>query len=479
MELKYIKFKERSSKELLSFDIEDTMQEKFRQLKSCTTLEEIYIECGEKWISIAIYWSSLILCFMPIIAMTYYVKKYIKDGIYWINQDNLWRDYGTLAYVVGFLILILFGLLLLRQWTLTYESKWKNLRTAVKANPWNLAFFFMLLWACMATAFSNQPFVSLIGNEYRFEGLLMYVIYMGIYGCGLFLKDDRKKSRIFWLYAWTATIMCLVMLAQEWNWLGLREIFFGRGTAVFFNSNHFGYFLNMSVLALCGLFLYEKRRLQKMVLILLLMFQIYVMIINDTFGCYLAMSVAAIVLAVFAAKKQKKFSMKFLIPFLLIVLISATNYAGVLPKGHGKDVGQNLDTLLWDIEQVADRTNEMEHAGSSRMGLWIASGEMIAQKPILGYGPDSAEVDEIQNFQYWRPHNEYLQHALYLGIPGLLFYLVGLVLICRNRWKKLSDLSEMQVVAGGCVMTYLISACFGNTMFYTTPYFWMFLAFLL
>ena len=109
----------------------------------------------------------------------------------------------------------------------------------------------------------------------------------------------------------------------------------------------------------------------------------------------------------------------------------------------------------------------------------ITTTGMTANKPFFGYGPDAAEVDEICNFSYWRPHNEYLQHALYLGIPGLFFYLAALLGIGINRWKKLRVLSPMQVVAGGCVVTYLISACFGNTMFYTTPYFWMFLGFLL
>ena len=152
---------------------------------------------------------------------------------------------------------------------------------------------------------------------------------------------------------------------------------------------------------------------------------------------------------------------------------------GILPKGSGKDVQENLSTFFYDIGQVAGQTDEMEQAGSSRMGLWMKSIEMTANKPFFGYGPDAAEVDEICNFSYWRPHNEYLQHALYLGIPGLFFYLAALLGIGINRWKKLRMLSPMQVVAGGCVVTYLISACFGNTMFYTTPYFWMFLGFLL
>ena len=41
-----------------------------------------------------------------------------------------------------------------------------------------------------------------------------------------------------------------------------------------------------------------------------------------------------------------------------------------------------------------------------------------------------------------------------------------------KKWKKMELIT---IASAGCALAYAAGACFGNSMYYTTPYFYMFL----
>ena len=102
---------------------------------------------------------------------------------------------------------------------------------------------------------------------------------------------------------------------------------------------------------------------------------------------------------------------------------------------------------------------------------------MIPKRPVFGYGPEMLDEELAEVMWVDRPDNELIQYGIFLGIPGLAFYLISLIWLFVNQWKKINDLDTITIVAAGCVIGYLISSLFGNSMFYTTPYFFMILAF--
>lgn len=77
-----------------------------------------------------------------------------------------------------------------------------------------------------------------------------------------------------------------------------------------------------------------------------------------------------------------------------------------------------------------------------------------------------------------RPHNEYLQYAVYFGIPGVLMYLTALVSLFVRCVRDVKRLSSACLVLGCMVFSYCASAFVGNSMYYTTVYFVMILALL-
>ena len=62
-----------------------------------------------------------------------------------------------------------------------------------------------------------------------------------------------------------------------------------------------------------------------------------------------------------------------------------------------------------------------------------------------------------------------------LGLPALAAYLAAIVTLLAYQLKHLREADNITLIAGGVTAGYLISSCFGITIFYTTPFFFFFL----
>ena len=179
---------------------------------------------------------------------------------------------------------------------------------------------------------------------------------------------------------------------------------------------------------------------------------------------------------VFFIRKNRKFSYRLLTPVLIVFAISFASYMGWVPTSSGEDMKVNLQELTADAKDILEDPSEAKRAGHGRMTLWQQGLKMIPRRPIFGYGPE--QMDKELSAIMWvdRPDNEFIQHAVFLGIPGLLFYLGALITLFTRQWIHMRKLDDTTLIAAGCVVAYLVSSLFGNTMFYTVPYLYMFLA---
>ena len=78
-----------------------------------------------------------------------------------------------------------------------------------------------------------------------------------------------------------------------------------------------------------------------------------------------------------------------------------------------------------------------------------------------------------------RPHNIILQIASFVGIPAAFVYII---IIFKIFLSSLKNLKEKNIFVIGIFFTgicYFISSMFGNSMFYTSPYFMIILGLLL
>ena len=203
---------------------------------------------------------------------------------------------------------------------------------------------------------------------------------------------------------------------------------------------------------------------------------LYYLILNNTFGCYLALFITFIIFLITALIKKEK---RVLIALSIIAFIITSFFAKTTEKNIASD---NLATFSKDIHNIvstAPTSADFEKAGTGRMLLWIYGLKFFSQRPIIGYGPENlgAKFAEAKINQD-RPHNILIQLATTSGLPGLILYCTAIGIILFNGFKKLDMKNELHITFLFVAISYIISSMFGNSMYYTTPYFFIILGFL-
>lgn len=61
------------------------------------------------------------------------------------------------------------------------------------------------------------------------------------------------------------------------------------------------------------------------------------------------------------------------------------------------------------------------------------------------------------------------------ALAALIFYLAGLWSHCNAFLRSVNRLSVLELALFAGIVSYLVGSMFGNTMYYTTPYFYLFL----
>ncbi len=326
--------------------------------------------------------------------------------------------------------------------------------------------FIFLLWAFICSLMGNDIKLSLYGSEYRGEGLITYFLYGGYFMGAFYLN---KKEVIFNL------MKVLSVSAVIFSFL--QSIFIQpEGESIFYQFNHFGYYLMFSCIVSVFCFLIEKK-MKKGLFFLFYLYLLYQLIINNTFGSYLALFITLILYLGYSIFIHKK------IWSILILILSFLILSFSVKDNEGKSIEEkNFTVLKKDVVAVTTQKDETAvlNAGTNRGLLWKKGIEFIIKEPIFGYGIEGAEREYYkENIMMDRPHNIVLQMALFTGIPGMLLY-IGFVLslFIRNLWKikKLGEIEISVCFIAGC---YFISSMFGNSMYYTTPYFLIFLGFVM
>lgn len=329
----------------------------------------------------------------------------------------------------------------------------------IKLQNWDIMFALVMLWGLISVILSEDKHLTIMGTFYRMDGYLAYLIYTAMYiGCRT-LKSDKMRLWIIRAFSFVMTSLCFEYLFTENN------------LSIFNNRNHFAYVLTLSCMLLAGLFIFETKFIFRILYLTMYSLNIYTMIYADTFGSYLGIMFALIFTVIFIVSTKKKLLVPALITLIFFIVISAyvDSKTGI--------VTTNFKFFSFDINKVATGSPNADAAGSGRIKLWKQSFEYMKDKPLFGYGPEGTfykfiEEDKLLND---RPHNEYIQHALFMGIPAAIFYITGLILILVYAIKNRKRLPDYTFISGITVFAYCISAFFGNTMYYTSPYFFMML----
>ncbi|MBQ2835742.1 MAG: O-antigen ligase family protein [Clostridia bacterium] len=353
-------------------------------------------------------------------------------------------------------------------------------------------FVIYMIWTLISCLSASSTRKAFYGTSYRREGYYRYLMYAGYFLCA-FLLDSKKLRKILLNTFIIASIFLIIISRVTLSGTRYTDIFVNSKieTTIFGQFNHYCYYIMMTLMCALGLFLTEKNKVLKTLYVIAYAVIAYAMIYNDTFGCYLATIGTLILYTIYAIIKKKDriaISIAIVIFILLsifttkdgrnVVAINVENFmtdiSAVLAKfGISTEIGNGESTPKpeWEIR------NDFMSAGTNRGELWHNAFNFILRKPIIGYGADNLgeQYENVLMYGRDRPHNLILYLACVSGIPGMLLYLTAVGIIVVKGIIKLMKDNDNGIISLLIVVAYLISSMFGNSMFYTSPFFFIFL----
>ncbi len=409
-----------------------------------------------------------------------------------IDVLYLWVNVKTLAcffdyqYIVNYAVLFA----LLAAVPAVYLSFLERRRagTAGDRKQFIPAFFFAAVCVLMlvSTCVNGFTDAALEGGFYRGESIFSFFAYFAAFWfCGSLVKSDACRKLVFVTFFVSNIVLNLLTLIDRYV-TPVAILEYGdwdAPSAIFYQFNHYGYFLMIGIMLSAALFATAKSVGKMVFYAVVLAVNTFILTLNTTFGCFLSCLVGMVFMLVALSIRDKKFSVKSvgaLAVFLAVTALAGLKYHSFLSE---------LALFFTDIQSVfgtvadtpkgaaAAEAAAADSAGTGRWGLWRLTLGYIKERPLFGWGVEGIasrleiESQHVNN----RPHNEYLQYAAFFGIPAAVAYIGGLAAVYLKAWRGRKRMSDATAVCLIVAFTYLFSAIFGNTMFYTAPYLFIFL----
>mgnify|MGYP002860042281 CR=1 FL=1 len=340
-----------------------------------------------------------------------------------------------------------------------------------------LAFFGMLIiWLVINVFLINGPTTNALhGSLPNHENLLLYLeYYLCFFPLGFLLTNAEKKRRILAFFALVSAV--LVPFAV---YLHPKVFTKDAIVAVFPNSNYYGIYLGIFLSLCISMTAGETVSRRRWFFTAILLIDTIVLYFNNTFGAWVGVFFACLFSIVAFRIRDGRFNRRALL--VLVLFLGCLILCGLIDAAFisGKNnFTRNLLTLFRDILNIKTDPNSSAaaHAGSGRWKIWKYYLSVIREHPWFGIGLDGVRALDIgQSIKQNSPHNEYLQYATFLGIPGLILYFSACLSVFIRAIKYRKHLDNLTLAALTAAFGYLVGAFFGNTRYSTTPYLYIML----
>ncbi len=342
-----------------------------------------------------------------------------------------------------------------------------SFKSVLKNNVPFIFFLFVIIMMIISTIINGFTYEALYGDGYRRESLFYFIGYFALYfPCAIIVSNQKLRAAIFYTLISTSIPMAFLVLLDH-RFVKLSAFQLSSGVSgVFHQFNHYGYYLIVVILSSAVLFVKEKKISLRILCMVSFILNNITLIVNNTFGCYLACFIALIFACVIISIADKKLNWLSIAVFALFILIT------LVMSFWTDTVFSNFVTFKNDIGNVAENPDNAGNAGTGRWTLWTHTAEYIKEKPLFGFGVDgisqrlSSDTNGVNN----RPHNEFLEYAVFFGIPAAIAYICGVFSVFLKGLKNRRKLDIYALAAFAAAFAYLVSSIFGNTMYYTAPF---------
>jgi len=301
---------------------------------------------------------------------------------------------------------------------------------------WLLAAF--LAWAALATAAGIHLPTSIFGSYKRYDGLLAFILYAGVFF--LAVQTIETPAQVRSLARTVGIAGAAVGIHGTLQHLGLDPVDWGgpmfegsRAFSTFGNPDLLGGYLLFPLLLLPALALSQPRVRLRVLWWPAFVFVGVAWLATFSRGAWIGGFAGLVLLAVACGRRRCLPGRRDALPGL--VAVAALGAVVIRSLGSATavtDVGARLESML----------RLGEGSVKTRLEIWSGALRAIADRPVLGFGPDSfrlafppyrpaAYVADAGRFSFEdSAHNYPLHLAAGVGVPGalLLFAFFGAIL---------------------------------------------------
>lgn len=339
-------------------------------------------------------------------------------GVFFLILSNLGKEIKVPNISIPILLIALLPLLQYMQGIVFFST------TALLSSAYILGF-----WVVLVVSYS-------IGRqEYERKKLMQGFCFV--------LLITGSISSIFAIFQWLNIYTPLpIMMPLQGN----------RPYANFGQPNHLATFLLMSLLG--SLYLFEKKKLNAIVLSLMSLLGIFVIALTQSRTSWIAIILVIGIWIYKSNSKNFRLNKKYVTTILSIYLLFVISIPSIniLFKEY---FGMN------DVVQTSDVIQRVT-TGHERLSLWSTAIDSIMLKPWLGHGwnqTGNAHLQVIENFPYWftSAHNIVLDLIIWNGlIIGLIIVIYALYWLWL-LWRACNDYeSIIAIMMIGTVLTHTL-----------------------
>ena len=353
-----------------------------------------------------------------------------------------------------------------------------------------------LLIVSISTMFCSNPFLSLLGNTSRNDGLLTLFIYYLIYVDSKNIRDKNdvmKIINIFLIYALLSTIYALVQVYLPSNIFSAK--YFGHmGYGFQGNPNFFGtYTLLFSLISLFITLFISNNKLYKMSTI-----AIYIgLVLAQSSGPFFTFIFMLFILIIYILIKRRDLIKKIIVWLVIFIsLFGIVNYSLIYVNKniYGVEVGEHY-TISGDIKSIVDTLyNYFNKNNISSDELHyetdvITSSRLTATDEVikyikrdnhiwLGSGIDNLNIytlretdnDNMVFLIFDKAHNIYLNIVAETGIFSFIAYISWMIIVLVYGIKSKNKYVYLLLFG---LIGYNIQGIFNINVIYVMPYYYI------
>lgn len=329
--------------------------------------------------------------------------------------DHLATDLPTEPLIVG--LMVIYFLILLTK-PLSFDRKFIK-------HPLSLLILGHVAWIAVTTFTS-----SAIGFSFKFLLAKVWYVVSFFYFAGYLIKDEKKVNFLLWLVAIPLTLATTKVIIHHGSLaFGFKTI--NEACPPFFR-NHVNY---AAILSVFLPFLYYLRKwnigLKKRFLEIALGVVVFGVITAYTRAAYVALAIVPVAYWIIRLRLVKLAAViaTIFIIGILSFLITENKFLELVPTDQ--------TVAHTELSDIVSSTTELKDVSTmERYYRWIAGAEMIAKKPVLGFGPGNFyhfykhyTLNRFSTYVSDNPeksgiHNYYLMTTLEQGVIGLIIFLL-------------------------------------------------------